>query len=216
MLSAAIFDNGFQLPNQIRKKANLFTDIHTDAQRGFPHKSHRSPHPWYVCSAFAPDAASPCHAVDFVFRLCDLLCLERRFRLLSDLKKGRATGRGRRGPSVLLSHWTWYQLMTILMNHKKKIQQDIEKIMKNVDSGSLSFFRWHPQCHHTTSLIHHQGYQLWPGRSRTSTRRGETREFLTASWNWREDLPSLVASKSLTAGFKFGCLFCLWLMRVGL
>ena len=40
---------------------------------------------------FAPDAARRCYARDFVFRLCDLLRLERRFRLLSAPKtKGAA------------------------------------------------------------------------------------------------------------------------------
>ena len=147
--------------NQIRKKnTNLFTGhTHRYTHRGFSqlYKSHRSHHPWSVCSAFAPDAASRCHAGDFVFRLCDLLRLERRFRLLSELKqKGPvSTGRGRRRRSVRiipLDMVSSYELVTILWTTKrdsKRHWKDYEECWQWV----FTTFRWHPQCHHT-SLIH--------------------------------------------------------------
>ena len=135
------------------------TYTHRYTHRGFSqlYKSHRSHHPWSVCSAFAPDAARRCHPRDFVFRLCDLLRLERRFRLLSRAKNKRAArpGRGRRRRSVFiipLDLVSSYELVTILWTIKrdsKRHWKDYEECWQWV----FTTFRWHPQCHHT-SLIH--------------------------------------------------------------
>ena len=55
-------------------------------------------------------------------------------------KRGRSRpGEDEGGEAWELSHWTWYQVMNLWRSYEppKEIQKDIEKIMKNADSGSL-------------------------------------------------------------------------------
>lgn len=142
--------------NQIRKNNKpVHRHTHRYAHRGFSqlYKSHRSHHPWWVCSAFAPDAASRCHPSDFVFWLCDLLCLERRFRLLSEPKKkaeGPWEDEGGEVFIIRLDIVSSYELMTILWTTKrdsKRHWKDYEECWQWV----FTTFQWHPQCHTTSS-----------------------------------------------------------------